>query len=232
MRVVIFILLLLPIFTYSQITVIKVAKQPDVFQSCCGEVIKGARWPRLNVDSWYGNPNVKGLSHSQTSNVWNTTVVGPRIFYTNISEPQRIFRGDSIHVIAGGGRTYKWNNGETSRVIKVSPQETTTYSVTIEDDIEHDPTRTITLSTTVYVEDVPLERMGVNIGNDYTICMGESIQLQPTYDSPNATYEWNTGDTTRIIEVTPSTSQTYSFKITEFGITKTDRILIIVTNCN
>ena len=156
MRVVIFILLLIPIFTYGQIEVIEVAPQPNVFESCCGEVIQGARWPRYNPSSWYGQPYVGGLSNSQTSNVWFSTVVGPRIFYTNISENQRIFRGDSIHIIAGGGRTYRWNTGETSRIIKVSPQETTTYSVTIEDDIEHDPTRTVVLSTTVHVEDAPL----------------------------------------------------------------------------
>ena len=68
MRVVIFILLLIPIFTYGQIEVIEVAPQPNVFESCCGEVIQGARWPRYNPSSWYGQPYVGGLSNSQTSN--------------------------------------------------------------------------------------------------------------------------------------------------------------------
>lgn len=231
MRVVLFILFLLPIITYSQITVIEIADQPDIYESCCGEVIEGGRFPRYNPSSWYGNPDVTGLSNSQTSNIWFSTEYGPRTFYTNISEPQRIFRGDSIHVIAGGGKVYEWDNGETTRVIKVSPQETTQYSVTIKDDMEYDPSRVVTLYTTVYVEDAPLERMSVNIGDDYTICSGQTIKLIPTYESVNATYKWSTGDTTREIEVTPSSSQTYFLEITEFGITKSDRILIIVNDC-
>ena len=226
MRVILFILLLLPFIGFSQIEVIEISKQPNVFESCCGEVIR-EDWPQYVEDSWYGNPNVQGLSVSQTSNIWFSTVVGTRMFYTNISENQRIFRGDTIALIAGGGTTYEWNTGETTRTIKVSPQQTTTYSVTIEDDIEYSPERTVTLYTTVHVEDAPLERLSANIGNDYTICEGTQIKLQPTYISPNATYRWSTNDTTSSITVTPNTSQTYWVEITEFGITKKDEILII-----
>jgi len=232
MRVVIFILVLLPNILFSQIEVIKVSKQPNVFDSCCGEVISCCYWPKYVESSWYGNPDVTNLTNDQTSNVWFSTTLGPRIFYTNISENQRIFRGDTITLFSGGGRTYKWNTGETTRVIKVSPTTTTTYSVTMEDDIEYSPDRIVTLSVTVFVEDAPVGEFEINVGNDFLICKGESITLSPKYQSETAQYNWSNGETTQTITVTPNMSQTFSVTITEGQNKKTDNILIIVSDCN
>jgi len=42
-----------------------------------------------------------------------------------------ICKGETTILIAEGGSTFKWNNGDTSSVLSISPDETTDYSVTV-----------------------------------------------------------------------------------------------------
>ena len=221
MRLLFFILFFVTGLSYSQITVIEVTQQRNMFE----EKVISEGWPKWNKTSWYGNPNT-GLDFAGTGYdvFWNQPK-GERTFFTNISENQRIFLGDSINLISGGGSQYIWSTGDSTRVIKVSPIDTTTYTVTIKDD-----GRTNELSVTVYVEPIPEEYKNLNIGNDYTICEGTTIALISNGLS-YSTYEWSTGDTTKIITVTPSLTQFYTVTVTFGNQTVTDSILIIVNNC-
>lgn len=224
MKLLLFILLL-PIFSFSQVSVIKVTAQRPIFEE---KVIYGARWPTWNKNESYGNPDTRlSFSTMGYDAFWNQTK-GPRTFYTNISENQRISRGDSIRVISGGGSKYIWNTGDTTRTIKVSPLNTTTYSVTITDD-----NRSKQLSTTVYVEDRPLSPKTLNVGNDRTICEGTTITLtSDVEETPTTTYLWSTGATSKSITVTPSLSNTYTVTVTDNEIVLVDEILIIIKKCN
>lgn len=222
MKLLLFILFFVPMMMFSQITVIKVTKQRDMFTE---KVIREG-WPKENPDSWYGNPDT-GLDFAGIGydGFWNQPK-GKRTFYTNISENQRIFRGDSVNLISGGGSQYLWNTGDSTRILKVSPLDTTTYSVKIKDD-----NRETELSVTVFIEDrifgVPI----ANLGNDNVICKGESVFLISN-GTPTSTYLWNTGEITQGITVTPDVTQTYSVTITDGTNSDTDTVIIIVNNCN
>jgi len=217
-------LFFLPLILTAQISVIKVTKQRDMFV----EKVIECGWPKYVESSWYGQPYVNGLTTDQISAIWFGAKYGPRTFYTNISENQRIQRGDSILLISGGGAKYQWNTGDTTRIIKVAPIDTTPYTVTITDD-----NRSISLTTTVFVEDrivTPIDY--VNIGNDKTICEGDVIQLTSEYNaSNNITYKWSTGDTTKSITVTPTITQQYWVEVTDGTKIFKDEILIILIKC-
>jgi len=222
MKLLFFILFMIPLISYSQITVIEVTQQRNMFE----EKVISEGWPKWNKNSWYGNPD-SGLDFAGIGYdaFWNQPK-GERTFYTNISENQRIFLGDSINLISGGGENYVWNTGDSTRVIKVSPIDTTTYTVTIKDD-----DRTDEKSVIVYVEPRPDGFQTINIGNDYSICEGLTITLVANGLS-QSTYLWSTGDTSKTITVTPSLTQFYTVSVTLGNQTVTDTILIIVNNCN
>lgn len=217
-------LFFLPMILTAQISVIKVTKQRDMFT----EKVIECGWPKYEKTSWYGHPYVNGLTNEQISAIWFGAKYGPRTFYTNISENQRIQRGDSILLISGGGATYRWDTGDTTRIIKVAPTDTKTYSVTITDD-----NRSATLSTTVFVEDrVTKPQTTANIGNDKTICEGDNIQLTSDYiGTGNETYKWSTNATTKSITITPGLTQEYWVEITDGTKVIKDYILITVVDC-
>ncbi|MBR9846117.1 MAG: hypothetical protein GYB35_08425, partial [Algicola sp.] len=110
-----------------------------------------------------------------------------------------ITEGESTTLTANGADTYLWNTGETTQSIDVSPASTTTYSVTgFSNGCEASDELTVT---------VEIETVVVNAGSDVSICEGESVTLTA---SGGSTYQWNTGETTSSIEVSPNATITYS----------------------
>jgi gliding motility-associated-like protein len=100
------------------------------------------------------------------------------------------------------GTNYLWSTNETTDSIQVTPPSTTTYYITGTDDNGCTGTNRITIQVN------PNPDVNVN-PNGLTICPGESLDLIAS--SPTATlYEWNTGQTTPIITITPSQTSTYS----------------------
>ena len=84
--------------------------------------------------------------------------------------------------------TYAWNTGETTASINVTPTSNTTYSVTVTDG-----NCTATDDVDVTVTPNPT----VNLGNDVSICQGDSTLLDA--GSGHTNYLWNTGETTQTI---------------------------------
>jgi hypothetical protein len=110
----------------------------------------------------------------------------------------------------------------------VSPLKTTVYTVTATTIGLSD-----TKSVTVFIEPRPDFIPNVNIGNDETVCIGDTVQLIPTSNVSNtAVYKWSTGETTKTIYITPTQTAYYTVVITDGDYVITDGVLIIVSLCD
>ncbi|MCK8480598.1 hypothetical protein, partial [Psychroserpens algicola] len=127
---------------------------------------------------------------------------------TDAGSDVTITEGESTTLTATGADSYLWSTGETSESISVSPNATTTYSVTgTSNGCETSD------SVTVIVQS---ENVTANAGSDVTICNGESTTLTAT---GGTTYLWSTGETTASITVNPNTTTDYT--VTAFNTAQT-----------
>jgi gliding motility-associated-like protein len=127
-----------------------------------------------------------------------------------------ICEGQSASIVATGGTNYSWSNGVTSASQVVTPNTTTTYTVTAQSDCG------LTSQTAVVtVKPLPI----VDAGNAQTVCAGTSISL---IGSGANTYSWSNG----IFNATPFTaqqSQLYTLTGTATnGCSNTDTVHVIV----
>ena len=126
--------------------------------------------------------------------------------------------GSSTILTATGGSSYQWNTGETTQSIEVSPEMTTTYSVEVFNAAENNSDID---EVEVVVNDIPT----ANAGDDTEICQGSTATLTAEGGS---SYQWNTGETTQSIEVSPDTTTTYSVEVFNNGCSDTDEIEVVV----
>ncbi|OMP30694.1 hypothetical protein [Mangrovimonas sp. DI 80] len=136
----------------------------------------------------------------------------------NAGEDQTICEGETVTLTATGGATYEWSNGETTASIEVSPEETTTYTVTA---YSSTGSNSDTDEVTVTVNARPT----ANAGNDVSICQGNSVTLSATGGS---SYLWNTGATTQSITVSPNSTTTYSVEVTSNSCSDSDEVTVTV----
>ena len=99
----------------------------------------------------------------------------------SVSSDQTTCKGGEVILTASGGSTYSWSTGEDKEAITVSPNETTTYSVTVSDGLTSD-----TDDVTVTVRSVQADA-----GSDVTITEGEEVTLTATGGD---TFTWSTGE--------------------------------------
>jgi uncharacterized membrane-anchored protein len=126
--------------------------------------------------------------------------------------------GESTTLTASGGISYLWNTGETTAVITVSPEETTTYTVTV--------TNEFGCTDAASVELIVHPNPEAAIEGETEICLGESTTLTA---SGGMSYLWNTGETTAVITVSPEETTTYTVTVTnEFGCTDVASVELIV----
>ncbi len=100
--------------------------------------------------------------------------------------------------------SYLWSTGETTQSITVSPKETMTYTVTVQDNcLDCEASDTVE----VKVNGAPQ----VDAGDDQEICKGGVVTL--TAETNDATqclnYIWSTGETTKSITVAPESDTAY-----------------------
>lgn len=131
-------------------------------------------------------------------------------------EDETICEGESVTLTASGGDTYLWNTGETTQSITVSPNITTTYTVTalIGDVSDSD-------EVIVFVNALP----NANAGDDITICQGEAATLNA---SGGDSYLWNTGETTQSITVSPNATTTYSVTVFQNNCEAIDNVIVTI----
>jgi hypothetical protein len=128
--------------------------------------------------------------------------------------------------------TYAWSNGASTSSIRVAPNITTTYTVTV---TNADACSATTMKT-IIVNSLPDASIEVSetsgkTNNDGTICSGDMVTLNAgTPGAPNnfagndapatglliptLTYEWSNGESTSSISVSPDITTTYTVTVT------------------
>ena len=129
-----------------------------------------------------------------------------------------ICAGSSTVLTASGGSSYTWSNGASGKSITVSPDKTTTYTVTVSEG-----SSTATDEVVVTVNALPL----ASAGSDVSIEAGQSTTLTA---SGGDTYVWSTGETTPTITVKPTTSTVYEVKVSKSGCESTATATVTVNN--
>ena len=129
-----------------------------------------------------------------------------------------ICSGSSAVLTARGGSVYTWSNGSSGNTIIVSPDKTTTYTVTVSDGVN-----TATDDVLVTVNALP----SANAGADVSIEAGQSAILTA---SGGDTYLWSTGETTASITVKPASSMIYEVKVYKDGCESSDSAKVTVNN--
>ncbi|MBX2872853.1 MAG: carboxypeptidase regulatory-like domain-containing protein, partial [Saprospiraceae bacterium] len=132
----------------------------------------------------------------------------------SVSDDVAICLGESTTLTAEanggtGDLTITWSTGSNAGSITVSPNETTTYSVTVEDENGCKSTKEVTVT----VNPVPT----VSLPNDQSICDGQVVELTASASGGMGDYQynWSNGETTATISVTPSVTTTYTVEVTD-----------------
>ncbi len=140
---------------------------------------------------------------------------------------QAITEGESTTLTASGGDSYLWSTGETTQSIVVSPNGTTTYTVTAtKEECEDTASVQIKVNPNIVTNPPPAS---ANAGDNVSICLGESVTLSATGGD---SYVWSSGDTNKTIDVSPMRTTTYTLNATRGGTTDTDTVVVTVENCN
>ncbi len=139
-----------------------------------------------------------------------------------------ICEGESVQLNASGGTIYEWINNtaglsDTNIPAPVaSPQQTTTYTVKVTNEIGCWNTASVTVTISPQVE------LGDNIviNTGETVTLNKIISLELPYH-----YLWNTGDTTGSITVSPTQTTTYYLTVTDTinGCSDWDSVKVIVS---
>ncbi|MCR4825788.1 MAG: T9SS type A sorting domain-containing protein [Bacteroidales bacterium] len=142
--------------------------------------------------------NTNGCQNTLSAmvNEYNTTV-------PTISGNLTICENQTTTLRASGGSTYLWDDGSTGPMITVGA--TGTYSVTATGAYGC----TATTSATVLVNPIPT----VNILSLGTICKDDEVTL--TAISNAGTFNWNSGQNTAAITVSPTVNSTYTVLVTD-----------------
>lgn len=119
--------------------------------------------------------------------------------------------------------SFKWNTGETTRDITITVNEDLLLSLVVTDDLGC----TYEASTVISARSISVELENQNI------CSGSSITLTPTIsgDIDGIEYLWNTGSITESIEVSPTSTKTYTLIVTnQYGCTDSAEVTVNVYN--
>ena len=125
------------------------------------------------------------------------TIAPPPV--ASVNSNQTICAGQSATLSASGGSNYSWSNGATTTSIAVSPTTTTNYSVTV----SNGPSCSSTAFVTITVSPSPVP----TISGTILLCQGDATTLTA---SNGSNYTWNTGVTSAVITVNPSSTTSYT----------------------
>lgn len=163
-----------------------------------------------------------GNCSSPSSSVTVTVAPSPS---ANISGPPSTCAGGSATLTATGGGTYLWNTGATTGSITVNPTVTTTYSVIV--------TNSTGCTDTAYFTQTVYQPAFVSAGNDTTICLGDSIQLNGNVISASS-YNWSPASTGFGLQpwVSPTVTTSYYLQAyNQFDCYSVDTVVITVVSC-
>ncbi|OFY21927.1 MAG: hypothetical protein A2X02_01545 [Bacteroidetes bacterium GWF2_29_10] len=160
-------------------------------------------------------------AYNGASNAEDMVVVYVNNVTANAGDDKTINKGTSTLLIASGGGTYIWSDGQENMTIPVSPSEKTTYTVTVNK-------WGCTASDDVIITLAKPDTMIITVNADKdTICKGDSVIL--TISGADS-YIWETGEITSSIKVSPSKKTTYKVTGSKNGLTASETIIINVLN--
>lgn len=144
------------------------------------------------------------ISYTDNAVVLTKGVVQPT---ASISpEETTICAGEAVTLTASEGDSYEWSTGETTQSIIVTPETTTSYSVTV-------TTVAGTATAQALVNVLPLPVATINPAST-VICQGETTTLTA---SGGDYYQWSTWEYTSGIEVTPLETTEYFVTVTDYN---------------
>ncbi len=160
------------------------------------------------------------VSQGNCSDVASIQVVVNPVPLAVLSPDQSICQGGTATLTASGGNSYHWSNGANTSTINVSPNTTTSYTVTVTigfcDDIG---------TVDVVVHPTPI----ASAGPDEDVCEGESVTLFASGLSGPGSYEWSTGEMGDAIDVDPTSTTTYTVTVTnQWDCFSTDNVTVNV----
>lgn len=139
-------------------------------------------------------------------------VISQESIALDLGNDRSVCLGESITISANAGSEFIWSTGDQSGTVLLSPTASEFIYCTATSGL-------CTSIDSIFIEvtSVPV----VSLGNDTTICEGNSILLDAG-TAPN--YRWSTGEITQSIEV--SEAGTYAVSVTDNGCTGSDNIVI------
>ena len=132
----------------------------------------------------------------------------------NAGVDKTICTSQSANITASGGTSYSWSNGQTTASITVTPFNTTTYIVTVDDG-------TCSASDFIVVTVSPFP--SANAGIDKTICKNSTVAIVA---SGGDSYSWSNATTNNPLMVTPISNTTYRVTVTKAGCTAVDDVAV------
>ena len=137
-----------------------------------------------------------------------------------VSSKPTICIGETVTLVASGCEgTLRWNTGATTGSITVSPASTTTYTVSC-------TLSGCTAEASTVIQVTPPIAAPVITSSKENVCTGESITL--TAANCAGTIRWSTGQTGANIQVSPTTTTTYTATCTVNSCTNTAQKVITV----
>lgn len=136
--------------------------------------------------------NVKGCTRQESK-----TVASKPYPVLNYSAPETLCDGETLEIIVNGADSYKWQDGSTDNRYTETLHSSSTYTV-------EGTTNGCTTKEQFSVNVLPLPYIWITGSSD--ICLNDKVTLDA---KGAATYEWETGDETNTITVTPTDTTTY-----------------------
>ncbi|PCI98683.1 MAG: hypothetical protein COB15_05520 [Flavobacteriales bacterium] len=136
----------------------------------------------------------------------------------NLGNDATLCQGETLTLDATTpNATYLWQDDSTSPTLNATQQGSYWVEVTVNN---------CSTTDTILVNYNPLP--SVNLGNDATLCQGETLTLDAT--TPNATYLWQDTSTSSTFNVTQQ--GTYWVEVTDNCGSTSDTIIIDLEDCN
>ncbi|MCF0209905.1 MAG: gliding motility-associated C-terminal domain-containing protein [Bacteroidales bacterium] len=129
-------------------------------------------------------------------------------FEIDLGADTTICQGESVvysDLLLQDSGSYAWSTGATTAQLNYQPQQTEQITLTVTNPIGC----TATDNATAVVNQAP----NVNIVGNFQICNGTTTTLTAQSNLGNCVYEWNTGETTPTITVSPTQTTKYTVSV-------------------